>query len=264
VFSISKLSSNNNNINNERKNKIKKYTIILNLVLSIIFCSTIQELLSILKQVMNYFTNSKKDKEIINFLIKIKFGKILFLIFQKIANSEVYSDKINNNDNEIKELIQYIIDSILLIMAYMNNNRISDRNNKEQNGIINDLDINIEKDIGFILLENKFIAYIKNNLNDYLKYYNEIKNNPLNKFVSIDQKYYDTNNNNFIKCIVLITNLCIYCANLRMKIKDSFMENIMNIQNSFKNIDKKVNGKKEDKYISFISKNISTLLKLIA
>ena len=264
VFSISKLSSNNNNINNERKNKIKKYTIISNLVLSIIFCSTIQELLSILKQVMNYFTNSKKDKEIINFLIKIKFGKILLLIFQKIANSEVYSEKINNNDNEIKELIQYIIDSILLIMAYMNNNRISDRNNKEQNGIINDLDINIEKDIGFILLENKFIAYIKNNLNDYLKYYNEIKNNPLNKFVSIDQKYYDTNNNNFIKCIVLITNLCIYCANLRMKIKDSFMENIMNIQNSFKNIDKKDNDKKEDKYISFISKNISTLLKLIA
>ena len=263
VFSISKLSS-NNNINNERKNKIKKYTIISNLVLSIIFCSTIQELLSILKQVMNYFTNSNKDKEIINFLIKIKFGKILLLIFQKIANSEVYSEKINSNDNEIKELIQYIIDSILLIMAYMNNNRISDRNNKEQNGIINDLDINIEKDIGFILLENKFIAYIKNNFNDYLKYYSEIKNNPLNKFVSIDQKYYDSNNNNFIKCIVLITNLCIYCANLRMKIKDSFMENIMNIQNSFKNIDKKDNGKKEDKYISFISKNISTLLKLIA
>ena len=262
-FNISKISSNSNNVNNERKNKIKKYTIISNLVLSIIFCSTIQELLSIIKQLMNYFTTSYKDKEIIHFLIKIKFGKILLLIFQKISNSEVYSDKINSNDNEIKQLNQYIIDCILLIMAYIHNNNISNRNIQEQNGIINNSDIDIEKDIGFILLENKFITYIKNSFSDYLKYCNEIKNNPLNKFVSVDQNYYDIINNNFIKSIVLITNLCIYCSNLRKIIKDNFMENLIVFQNSFKNFEKKDKGKKEDKYISFLNKNISLLLKLL-
>ena len=261
-YNIPKISSNNNNINNERKNKIKKYTIISNLVLSIIFCSTIQELLSIIKQLMSFFTNSNKDKEIINFLIKIKFGKILLLMFQKISNSEIYTDKINNNDNEIKELIQYILDCILFIMAYMHNNSISKRNNTELNDI-NNLDIDIEKDIGYILLENKFIIYIKNNFNDYLKYYNEIKNNPLNKFVSVDQNYYDIINNIFIKSIVFITNLCIYCTNLRSKIKESFMENIINIQKSFKNLEKNKN-KKEDKITSFINKNITLLLKLLS
>ena len=256
-YNISKISS-NNNINNERKNKIKKFTIISNLVLSILFCSTIQELLSILKQIITYFSNSNRDKEIINFLIKIKFGKILLLIFQKISNSEIYSDKIGNNDKDIKELIQYIIDCILYIMANMNI-----INNNEQVEINNNLDINLEKDIGFILLENKFIDYIKSNINDYLKYYNEIKNNPLNNFVPIDQNYYDIIRNTFLKNIILITNLSIYCSNLRIKIKEIFMDNIINIQNIFKNNEKKDKNKKEDKYISFINKNISLLSKLL-
>ena len=256
-YNISKISS-NNNINNERKNKIKKFTIISNLVLSILFCSTIQELLSIIKQIIAYFSNSNRDKEIINFLIKIKFGKILLLIFQKISNSEIYSDKIGNNDKDIKELIQYIIDCILYIMANMNI-----INNNEQVEINNNLDINLEKDIGFILLENKFIDYIKSNINDYLKYYNEIKNNPLNNFVPIDQNYYDIIRNTFLKNIILITNLSIYCSNLRIKIKEIFMDNIINIQNIFKNNEKKDKNKKEDKYISFINKNISLLSKLL-
>ena len=256
-YNISKTSS-NNNINNERKNKIKKFTIISNLVLSILFCSTIQELLSILKQIITYFSNSNRDKEIINFLIKIKFGKILLLIFQKISNSEIYSDKIGNNDKDIKELIQYIIDCILYIMANMNI-----INNNEQVEINNNLDINLEKDIGFILWENKFIDYIKSNINDYLKYYNEIKNNPLNNFVPIEQNYYDIIRNTFLKNIILITNLSIYCSNLRIKIKEIFMDNIINIQNIFKNNEKKDKNKKEDKYISFINKNISLLSKLL-
>ena len=256
-YNISKTSS-NNNINNERKNKIKKFTIISNLVLSILFCSTIQELLSIIKQIITYFSNSNRDKEIINFLIKIKFGKILLLIFQKISNSEIYSDKIGNNDKDIKELIQYIIDCILYIMANMNI-----INNNEQVEINNNLDTNLEKDIGFILWENKFIDYIKSNINDYLKYYNEIKNNPLNNFVPIDQNYYDIIRNTFLKNIILITNLSIYCSNLRIKIKEIFMDNIINIQNIFKNNEKKDKNKKEDKYISFINKNISLLSKLL-
>ena len=255
-YIFSKISS--NNINNERKNKIKKFTIISNLVLSTLFCSTIQEFLSIIKQIIAYFSNSNRDKEIINFLIKIKFGKILLLIFQKISNSEIYTDKIGNNDKEIKELIQYIIDCILYIMANMNI-----INTNEQVEINNNIELNIEKDIGFILWENKFIDYIKNNINDYLKYYNEIKNNPLNNFVPIDQNYYDIIRNTFIKNIILITNLSIYCSNLRIKIKEIFKDNIIYIQNIFKNNEKKDKNKKEDKYISFINKNISLLSKLL-
>ena len=256
-YNVSKISNNNNN--NERKNKIKKITIISNLILSIIFCSSIQELLSIIKQIISYFSNSIKDKEIINYLIKIKFGKILLLIFQKILNSDIFLEKIKNNENEIKELISYIIECILFIMAYMNN-----INNKEQKEMNQNLDINIEKDIGFILWENKFINYLKKNINDFLKYYSEIKNNPLNKFVSIEQNYYDTIQNNFLKSIVLITNLAIYCSNLRIKIKDTFLETIKDIQNNIKNINnKKDKNQKEDKYISFINKNISLLSKLL-
>ena len=99
--------------------------------------------------------------------------------------------------------------------------------------------------------------YIK----DYLNYYNEIKN-PLNKFVSVDQNYYDIVRNNFIKTIILITKLSIYCTNLRLKIKEIFLDNILIIKNLFQNNDKNKNNK-EDKFISFANKNISILIEII-
>ena len=271
-FNISKLSTSNNsnnNINNERKNKIKKYTIISNLIISLIFCSNLQELISIIKKIMLYFSNSNKDKEIISFLIKIKLGKLLILIFQKIVhnnnNFSVANDNNNNNnENEIKELIKYIIDCLLFIMAYMSTNYNNINNNivnNEQIDInINNFIINIEKDIGFILWENKFVEYLKNSIKDYLNYFSEIQNNPLNKFVPLDQNYYNIIRNNFLKCIVLITNLSIYCNNLRLKIKDIFIDNIISIQNLLKTYDK---NNKEDKWISHINKNITHLLKII-
>lgn len=260
-LNISKITSNNNNnINNERKNKIKKYTIVSNLIISIIFSSNFQELISIIKKIMLYFSNSNKDKEIINFLIKIKIGKLLILVFQKIShNNENFSDKNDNNDNEMKELIKYIIDCLLFIMAYTSSNYNSNNMN-EQIDTNNNCSFNIEKDIGLILWENKFVDYIKCNIKDYLNYYTEIKNNPLNKFVSVDQNYYDTIKNNFLKCIVLITNLSIYCSNLRIKIKEVFIDNIISIQNIFKNYEK---NNKEDKWISYTNRNISHLSKII-
>ena len=254
---ISKISS-NNNVNNERKNKIKKYTIISNLVISILFCPSIQELISIIKQITSYFSNTNKDKEIINFLIKIKFITILLLIFQKISNSEIYlNNNNNNNDNELKELTQYIIDCILFIMAIMYNNFYNNEKNE-----YNNLSLNIEKDIGFILWDNKFVDCLKCNINDYLKYYSEMKSNPLNKFVQIDQNYYNNLKSNFIKTIVFITNLSIYCNNLKIKIKDIFSDSIINMQNIFLNNEKKDKNNK-DKYIPFINKNISLLSKLL-
>lgn len=257
------ISKNSNNIsksnkaNYERKNKIKKYTIISNLILSTIFCSTLQELVSVIKQILFYFTDSNTDKEIINFLIKIKLGKLLLLIFQKISNSEIFSEKIEKNENDIKELIQTIIDCLLFTMAYMNPN--TNNTNDNQIEIINNN--SLEKDIGFIFWENKFVNYLNMNIKDYLDYYNEIKN-PLNKFVSVDQNYYDMIKNNFIKTIVLITNLSIYCTNLRLKIKEIFLDNIIIIKNIFQNNDKN-KDKKEDKFISFANKNVLLLFEMI-
>ena len=252
------ISKNSNNIsksnktNNERKNKI-----ISNLILSTIFCSTLQELISVIKQILFYFTDSNTDKEIINFLIKIKLGKLLLLIFQKICNSEIFSEKTEKNENGIKELIQTIIDCLLFTMAYMSRN--TNNTNDNQIEIINNN--SLEKDFGFILWENKFANYLNMNIKDYLNYYNEIKN-PLNKFVSVDQNYYDLIKSNFIKTIVLITNLSIYCTNLRLKIKEIFLENILIIKNLFQNNEKNKNNK-EDKYISFANKNISLLIEMI-
>ena len=268
-FNISKLSTsnNNNNINNERKNKIKKYIIVSNLIISLIFCSNLQELISIIKKILLYFSNSNKDKEIINFLIKIKIGKLLILIFQKIIHnknnfsiSNDNNNNNNNNNNEIKELIKCIIDCLLFIMAYMSTNYNINNNNNEQIDINNNLVIYIEKDIGFILWENKFVEYLKNSIKEYLNYYNEIKNNPLNKFVPVEQNYYDIIRNNFLKCIVLITNLSIYSYNIRLKIKDIFIDNIISIQNVLKTYDK---NNREDKWISYVNKNITHLSKII-
>ena len=143
----------------------------------------------------------------------------------------------------------------------MTNN--SNLNNNNEIIELNNLDIDIEKDIGFILWENKFVDYIKNNINEYLKYYNEMQNNPLNKFISVDQNYYNIIRNNFIKNIVFITNLSIYSSNLRIKMKEIFADTILNIQNIIKYPDKKDKNNKEDKYFSYINRNISTLSKII-
>lgn len=142
-------------------------------------------------------------------------------------------------------------------MAYMNPN--TNNTNDNQIEIINNN--SLEKDIGFIFWENKFVNYLNMNIKDYLDYYNEIKN-PLNKFVSVDQNYYDMIKNNFIKTIVLITNLSIYCTNLRLKIKEIFLDNIIIIKNIFQNNDKN-KDKKEDKFISFANKNVLLLFEMI-
>ena len=142
-------------------------------------------------------------------------------------------------------------------MAYMSPN--TNNTNDNQIEIINNN--SLEKDIGFILWENKFANYLNMNIKDYLNYYNEIKN-PLNKFVSVDQNYYDLIKNNFIKTIVLITNLSIYCTNLRLKIKEIFFDNILIIKNLFQNNDKN-KDKKEDKFISFANKNVLLLIEMI-
>ena len=104
------------------------------------------------------------------------------------------------------------------------------------------------------------MEYLKNSIKEYLNYNNEIKNNPLNKFVPVEQNYYDIIRNNFLKCIVLITNLSIYCNNIRLKIKDILFDNIISIQNVLKTYDK---DNREDKWISYVNKNITHLSKII-
>ena len=224
--------TNKRNCNNERKNKIKKYTIISNILLSLLFCSNINELNLCIKQIIEYFNNINKDEEIFKFLIKIKFGKILILIYDKIIEN-------NNNINvDIKNLNQNIFDCILYNISLLNN-----KNNKDE----------INNDIGIILFNNKFEYFLKSNLQEFICYLQEKDSYNLDDY---------NIKNNCAKIIILITNLSIYCNELRNKIKETFMKDIINIKSLIKNNQNKKN-KKDDYLYILLNKNISILSKII-
>ena len=214
------LMKNNTISNNERKNHLKKFTIISNILISLLFCSTKNAIYELIKQIRTFLNKYNKDEEIKKYLIRIKLTKILLLIFEKI----------NYKKND--ELIQNIFDCILFSISIINSN-----------------ENNLEKDLERVLFENKkFKNYLKNNIEEFNSLFEErrISLNDENEIIK----------NNFVKTIILITNISIYCPSLINKIKDDFMESINNIKNI-------MNVKKEDKIIKLINKNISILSKII-
>ena len=214
------LMKNNTISNNERKNHLKKFTIISNILISLLFCSTKNAIYELIKQIRTFLNKYNKDEEIKKYLIRIKLTKILLLIFEKI----------NYKKND--ELIQNIFDCILFSISIINSN-----------------ENNLEKDLEGVLFENKkFKNYLKNNIEEFNSLFEErrISLNDENEIIK----------NNFVKTIILITNISIYCPSLINKIKDDFMESINNIKNI-------MNVKKEDKIIKLINKNISILSKII-
>ena len=214
------LMKNNTISNNERKNHLKKFTIISNILISLLFCSTKNAIYDLIKQIRTFLNKYNKDEEIKKYLIRIKLTKILLLIFEKI----------NYKKND--ELIQNIFDCILFSISIINSN-----------------ENNLEKDLESVLFENKkFKNYLKNNIEEFNSLFEErrISLNDENEIIK----------NNFVKTIILITNISIYCPSLINKIKDDFMESINNIKNI-------MNVKKEDKIIKLINKNISILSKII-
>ena len=214
------LMKNNTISNNERKNRLKKFTIISNILISLLFCSTKNAIYELIKQIRTFLNKYNKDEEIKKYLIRIKLTKILLLIFEKI----------NYKKND--ELIQNIFDCILFSISIINSN-----------------ENNLEKDLESVLFENKkFKNYLKNNIEEFNSLFEErrISLNDENEIIK----------NNFVKTIILITNISIYCPSLINKIKDDFMESINNIKNI-------MNVKKEDKIIKLINKNISILSKII-
>ena len=214
------LMKNNTISNNERKNRLKKFTIISNILITLLFCSTKNAIYDLIKQIRTFLNKYNKDEEIKKYLIRIKLTKILLLIFEKI----------NYKKND--ELIQNIFDCILFSISIINSN-----------------ENNLEKDLERVLFENKkFKNYLKNNIEEFNSLFEErrISLNDENEIIK----------NNFVKTIILITNISIYCPSLINKIKDDFMESINNIKNI-------MNVKKEDKIIKLINKNISILSKII-
>ena len=214
------LMKNNTISNNERKNRLKKFTIISNILITLLFCSTKNAIYELIKQIRTFLNKYNKDEEIKKYLIRIKLTKILLLIFEKI----------NYKKND--ELIQNIFDCILFSISIINSN-----------------ENNLEKDLERVLFENKkFKNYLKNNIEEFNSLFEErrISLNDENEIIK----------NNFVKTIILITNISIYCPSLINKIKDDFMESINNIKNI-------MNVKKEDKIIKLINKNISILSKII-
>ena len=214
------LMKNNTISNNERKNRLKKFTIISNILISLLFCSTKNAIYDLIKQIRIFLNKYNKDEEIKKYLIRIKLTKILLLIFEKI----------NYKKND--ELIQNIFDCILFSISIINSN-----------------ENNLEKDLESVLFENKkFKNYLKNNIEEFNSLFEErrISLNDENEIIK----------NNFVKTIILITNISIYCPSLINKIKDDFMESINNIKNI-------MNVKKEDKIIKLVNKNISILSKII-
>ena len=184
------------------------------------FCSTKNAIYDLIKQIRIFLNKYNKDEEIKKYLIRIKLTKILLLIFEKI----------NYKKND--ELIQNIFDCILFSISIINSN-----------------ENNLEKDLESVLFENKkFKNYLKNNIEEFNSLFEErrISLNDENEIIK----------NNFVKTIILITNISIYCPSLINKIKDDFMESINNIKNI-------MNVKKEDKIIKLINKNISILSKII-
>ena len=210
---------NNNNNNYEKKYKIKKFTIISNLLISILFCSSIKAINDIIKQIIAFFVNYNKDEDIINFLSKINLGQLFLLIFEKI------------NLKENPELSQNIFDCILYsisIFKYNNNN------------------------IEFFLEQKKFENYLKNNIKEFYELYEE-------KQILINDNYNGVKNNfvKSIIFITNICILCPNLTNKIEDIFMDNINNIKNILENNKNInkeDKFINLAKKN--ISLLSKII--------
>ena len=193
------LMKNNSTSNNERKNKIKKFTIISNILISLLFCSSKNGMNDILKQIISFLTNYNKNEEIKKYLIKIKLTKILLLIFEK-ANFKYDCDLIRN-------LFDCILYSLSLVNLHNNN---------------------YEKDFEIFFMENtKLYNYLKNNIQEFNSLFEERR-------ISSNDNY-EKVKNIFTKTIILITNISIHCPKIINRIKEDFMESINNIKNIIHN-----------------------------
>ena len=222
------ISKNNavNNPNNERKNKIKKFIIISNLLISILFCSNKKGMKEIIEKINSFFINYNRDDDLVKFLTKINLGKIFILIFEKI----------NTDDND--NLKSSIHNCILYYISMISNTNI--------------------KNFQYFSIEKKLENYLKKNIKEFIVFFEENKF-PIN---NIDDDF-ENIKNNFLKSIILITNLSIHCPNLRNKIKEIFTDNINDVQNIMRNTFNKKNEFLENKFVNFINRNVSILSRII-
>jgi len=222
------ISKNNavNNPNNERKNKIKKFVIISNLLISILFCSNMKGMKEIIEKINSFFINYNRDDDLVKFLTKINLGKIFILIFEKI----------NTDDND--NLKSSIHNCILYYISMISNTNI--------------------KNFQYFSIEKKLENYLKKNIKEFIVFFEENKF-PIN---NIDDDF-ENIKNNFLKSIILITNLSIHCPNLRNKIKEIFTDNINDVQNIMRNTFNKKNEFLENKFVNFINRNVSILSRII-
>jgi hypothetical protein len=222
------ISKNNavNNPNNERKNKIKKFVIISNLLISILVCSNKKGMKEIIEKINSFFINYNRDDDLIKFLTKINLGKIFILIFEKI----------NTDDND--NLKNSIHNCLLYYLSMLSNTNINN--------------------FQFFSIEKKLENYLKKNIREFIVFFEENKF-PMN---NIDDNF-ENMKNNFLKSIILITNLSIHCPNLRNKIKEIFTDNINDVQNIMRNTFNKKNEYLENKFVNFINRNISILSRII-
>ena len=222
------ISKNNavNNPNNERKNKIKKFVIISNLLISILFCSNKKGMKEIIEKINSFFINYNRDDDLVKFLTKINLGKIFILIFEKI----------NTDDND--NLKSSIHNCILYYISMLSNTNINN--------------------FQFFSIEKKLENYLKKNIREFIVFFEENKF-PMN---NIDDNF-ENIKNNFLKSIILITNLSIHCPNLRNKIKEIFADNINDVKNIMRNTFNKKNEYLENKFVNFINRNVSFLSRII-
>ena len=221
------ISKNNSaiNTNNERKIRIKKFIIISNLLISILFCQNKKGIIEILEKINLFFIKYNMDEDLKKFLIKINLGKILILLFEKI----------NIEDND--DLKNAFLNCFLYYISMINKTNIHD--------------------FQFFSIEKNFENYLKKNFNEFLNFFEE------SKFPFNDTDNFENIKNNALKSVILITNLSIHCPNVRNKIKDSFMNNISEIQNIMKKKFNKRNEHFEKKFSDLINKNISILSRII-
>ena len=214
-----------NNTKNERKIKIKKFVVISNLLISLIFSQNKKGMNEIIEKINSYFISHNKEENLMKFLMKINLLKILFLIFENI--------NLENNDDLKDNILScslYYISVIKSTNAY---------------------------DSEFFSIEKKFENYLKKNIKEFLDFFGD------NKYQNIEYNdNYEKIKIKFIKTIVLITNLSILYPNLRNIIKDIFINYINDIQNI---IGKKMKNKEYlgNKFANLINNNISILSRII-
>ena len=222
---IIKNNSGNNTNNNERKNKLKKFIIISNNLITLLFCSSNKGIYEIFDRINSFFINHKGDEDLIKYLMRINFGKLIISTFEKI----------NLEDN--KEIKQIILDCLLYYISMVNSINGNNKNNYQ-----------------FFFFEKKFENYLKHNIKEFTE---------KKLSIEIENENNDNIKNNFLKSIILITNLSICCPNLRNKIRNSFMDDINNIQNILRLKTNKSNNNEENKYFYLINRNISILSRII-